>query len=314
MMKVLIPILIVLSSLASADEKSVNLLETKVTFEGIDVRVEEVFTFLGSTLKTPPNVVFKGDAGDHSVSSLKVKDVTLGNLFRVLESIADVQIEIIEDHGYLKGGAGHDPFAPQKIKKILTSSGVVVISSIRKAPPKPLSAVAPARVLPSKRELTTEVIPVKELDLPIQSLIEVITTTWRGIDGDLAGQASIAYHEPTKLLIITSPRHGLEVAQKILGALMPDYQKQLNEKREIPRHTPMIVPNNSPIDRIPRLVPKNTEVPGASRPRPRYAPAPKIEARNPADHSPRAIPLPGKPRVPSKPVLPVDPPEDPFGN
>lgn len=321
MMKVLIPILIVFSSFASAEEKPVNLLETKVTFEGIDVRVEEVFTFLGRTLKTPPNVVFKGEAGDHSVSSLKVKDVTLGNLFRVLESIADVQIEIIEDHGYLKDGAGHDPFAPQKIKKILTSSGVVVISSIRRPPSNPLSAVAPAKVLPSKRELTTEVIPVKELGLPIDSLIEVITTTWRGIDGDLAGQASIAYHEPTKLLIITAPKHGLDVAQKILGALMPNYQQQLDDKRDTPRLTPRIVPSSlqpipnspRPIDRIPRLVPGDVVVPGGGRAK--IAPVePRVAPPRSGTSGARAIPLPGTPKVAPKPVVPADPSEDPFGN
>ncbi len=40
--KVPIPIIFVLSSFAAADEKPVHLLETKVTFEGIDVTVSEV--------------------------------------------------------------------------------------------------------------------------------------------------------------------------------------------------------------------------------------------------------------------------------
>lgn len=322
MMKILISLLLVFSPFAQADDKPVNLLETKVTFNGVDVRVSEVFDFLGESLKTPPNVVFKGEAGEHQVSSLKVKDVTLGNLFRVLESIADVEIEIIEDHGYLKGGAGDDPFAPTVKTKVLTNSGIVVISSLRKAGPTPLASIAPAKVLPPKRELTTEVIPVKELGLPIDSLIDVITTTWRGIDGDLAGQASIAYHEPTKLLIITAPKHGLEIAQKILGALMPDYQRKLDDKHLSPRLLPGVPPGSpQPVNRIPKLVPSNipkgTPLPVPNQVRPRGVPVtPGVEVPNPDDltPAPRVIPLPGTAKpipIPKKPAVPSD---DPFGN
>jgi hypothetical protein len=62
-------------------------------------------------------------------------------------------------------------------EKVLTSSGIVAISFTRPAARPPIFERTPAKESMSNLELKTEVIPLKGLDLPIESLIGVTRTT-----------------------------------------------------------------------------------------------------------------------------------------
>jgi hypothetical protein len=76
--------------------------------DGDEVSISELFEYLGTKIDPAPNVVLKGDVGEQRVSRLVVKDVPMANLFRVVETVANVDIEIIDSS---QEGSVNDPFA-----------------------------------------------------------------------------------------------------------------------------------------------------------------------------------------------------------
>ena len=236
MMKALIASLVVLGSLPVLAEEAPNLLKKNVSFDGVDIEISELFEIVGMNLNPSPNVVFKGAAGEQRVPRLRVKDVSLGSLFKVIESVADVEIELI-DESVTDGSNSDDPFGGGVSTKRLTSSGIIVVSS--NAPPKrnppsglviPVSKAKPAHVKSVKVE--TEVISLVDLKIPEESLIDAIKMTWDAVDQNLKNRASIAFHEPSKLLIVSGPAEAIEAAQKTVSALLPSYRELIQTKTQ----------------------------------------------------------------------------------
>jgi hypothetical protein len=94
--------------------------------DGDEVSISELFEYLGTKIDPAPNVVLKGDVGEQRVSRLVVKDVPMANLFRVVETVANVDIEIIDSS---QEGSVNDPFAGGPSVRKLASSGIIVVSS-----------------------------------------------------------------------------------------------------------------------------------------------------------------------------------------
>ena len=218
-MKAIIASLIVAVPLPSfAQDDLVNLLKNPVSFDGSDIQISEIFEIVGMNLKPTPNVVFKGNAGEQKVNRLRVKDVTLGNLFKVIESVAEVEIEVIDDSDDGRG-APNDPFAGAPPSNRLTSSGVIIVSS--KKPKQVVRGgeasmpLTPRPTPPKSTKVETEVISLAELKIPQEALIEAIKLTWDVADPTLSNRAKISFHEPSKLLIIAGSKEAIENAQKL---------------------------------------------------------------------------------------------------
>jgi len=310
-MKAIITSLLVAVSLPSAAQDApVNLLKVPVSFDGVDIEVSELFEIVGMNLKPTPNVVFKGDAGKQKVNRLRVKDVSLGSLFKVIESVADVEIEVIDESG-ASGNA--DPFAGGSTSKQLTSSGVIIVSS--KTPKQP--AVQPSSIFtqvqkptpPKSSKIETEVVSLAELTIPQEALIDAIVVTWDAVDVGLKNRAKISYHEPSKLLIVSGPKEAIENAQKTVGALLPSYRELIEKKAA--RYPVPHYPNSTDalLNRVPSTstLYRNTKTGTNLKltlPQPKEAvrvdrnsyghQSYEDVAPRPAPAVPRAIPLPGR--------------------
>jgi hypothetical protein len=182
-MKAIFLSLLLLSPPALSAEEAPNLLTKKVSFDGLEVSISKLFEFLGSQMQPAPNVVFKSNAGEQIIPRLLVKEVSLGNLFKVVESVADVEIELIDESPPI--APSHDPFAggPPPVARF-TSSGIIIVSSKNLAlDPRPqMSAIRYARPVPttstpSQKKSIPEVISLAELKIPVDSLIDAIKIT-----------------------------------------------------------------------------------------------------------------------------------------
>ena len=265
---------------ASGQDVPEDLLKKPVSFDGVDVTISEIFEIIGMNLKPAPNVVFKGDAGEEKVPRLRVKDVSLGSLFKVIETVADVEVELIDESTAVPA-VSDDPFAGGgTVVKRLTSSGVIVVSS-RKPPKKVQAGMMGAIIKPKPTvqakpsKVVTEVISLAEMKIAQASVIDAIKLTWDAIDPNLKHEASIAFHEPSKLLIVSGPPEAIENAQKVVAAMLPSYRELLEAKEKAKAtYYPRTPELNSPdkilknIPEIRRLFkePETTEVPGVRRP------------------------------------------------
>ncbi|MGC6566047.1 MAG: hypothetical protein ACON38_10645 [Akkermansiaceae bacterium] len=218
-----------------ADDET-DLLKKNVSFNGEEFTIAEMFEYLGQTLKPAPNVVLKGNVGSQQVSRLVVKDVPLGNLFKVMESVRNVRIEIID-----QGGEGRpaDPFggAPPSKRK-LSGAGVVVVSStLKEAFDDPFGCgggMPKLKNLAPPEKMETEVISLAKLEMPVEALVEAIKLTWKGVDPKLEQRANLVFHEPSKLLIVTGPKTAIELTKKTVAAVLPDYREKSAQGNALP--------------------------------------------------------------------------------
>ena len=224
-MKAFIFSLLLMAPMVSVADESPDLLETKISFDGDEFTISELFEYLGSKLDPAPNVVLKGDVGGQTVSRLVVKDVPMGNLFRVVETVADVNIEIIDS---AQEQPSDDPFASSPGIRKLTSSGIIVVSSRNSRAKDPFSGDSSRPVVKQVSKVETEVIPVAELKIPVEALIDAIRVTWTVADSKLEERTNIVFHEASKLLILSGPKEAIETAQKTAAALIPSYRQMLN--------------------------------------------------------------------------------------
>ena len=87
MKAIIVSLALAVSFPAFGQDAAPDLMKKTLTFDGVDFEIAELFEFVSTNVEPSPNVVFKGDVGSQRVSRLKVKDVSLGSLFKVMEYI-----------------------------------------------------------------------------------------------------------------------------------------------------------------------------------------------------------------------------------
>lgn len=274
-MKTIVACLMLTCPAVSLAEDGPNLLKTNVSFNGEGFTIAEMFEYLERTLRPAPNVVLKGNVGSQQVSRLVVRDVPLGNLFKVMESVGNVRIEIIDQGGE---GIPAGPFGEAPPERTLSGSGIVVVSSTLREAFGGGGGMPKLKNLAPPEKMETEVISLAKLEMPVEALVEAIKLTWKGVDPKLEQRANLVFHEPSKLLIVTGPKSAVALTQKTVAAVLPDYREQKESKSALPMiesvpetsklYKPSVVKPKNRTDAVPKSAVEPPVVPAPPRPRP----------------------------------------------
>lgn len=285
LMKAIVASLVLLVPSVGSAENAPDLLQKNVSFDGEDFTIAEMFQYLGEELDPAPNIVLKGKVGSQQVARLVVKDVPLGNLFKVMESVGNVRIEIIDEGG--RAGPNDDPFAASPTRT-LSGSGIVVVSSTLQEVAGTLlgsggGVERPKNAVPGKME--TEVISLARLEIPVDALVDAVKITWRGVDQTLEQRSTLVFHEPSKLLIVTGPEEAVELAGKTVGAVLPEYRERATPEPErlekLPTSNPIFVPGKGQIQSSGK--PKHLGIPLDPKLKDRTSPVLPDTRRKPSD-------------------------------